>query len=175
MRYTVVLEQESDGGHVVSLPALPGCVSQGDSRAEALANIRDAIELYIEDCREAGDPIPTEAGREFVRGRSHVVSRLPADLSGRAVRSALERAGFVFRRQSGSHMILRRDAPAARPVVRGLPARISAVSSALPRRRCWTDLTACRYGLNEKVTASYREDVMHCSWTLPKKWEATHD
>jgi predicted RNase H-like HicB family nuclease len=32
----------------------------------ALANIRQAIELYIEDCREAGDPIPTEAGREFV-------------------------------------------------------------------------------------------------------------
>jgi len=60
------LEQEPDSGYVVSVPALPGCVSQGDTRAEALANIRDAIALYIEDCREAGDPIPTEAGREFV-------------------------------------------------------------------------------------------------------------
>ena len=40
VRYTVVLEQETDGGYVVSVPALPGCVSQGDSRAEALANIR---------------------------------------------------------------------------------------------------------------------------------------
>jgi predicted RNase H-like HicB family nuclease len=66
MRYTVVLEQESDGGYVASVPALPGCVSQGDTRAEALANIREAIELYIEDCRAAGDPIPTEAGKEFV-------------------------------------------------------------------------------------------------------------
>ncbi len=66
MRYTVVLEQESDGGYVVCVPALPGCVSQGDTRAEALANIREAIDLFIEDCRDAGDPIPTEAGKEFV-------------------------------------------------------------------------------------------------------------
>jgi predicted RNase H-like HicB family nuclease len=66
MRFTVVLEQESDGGFVVSVPALPGCHSQGDTRSEALANIREAIDLYIEDCREAGDPIPTEAGREIV-------------------------------------------------------------------------------------------------------------
>jgi len=66
MRYTVVIEQESDGGYVISVPALPGCVSQGDTRAEALANIREAIGLYIEDCRDAGDPVPTEAGKEFV-------------------------------------------------------------------------------------------------------------
>lgn len=66
MRYTVVLEQESDGGYVVNVPALPGCVSQGDTRGEALTNIREAITLYVEDCREAGDPIPTEAGKEFV-------------------------------------------------------------------------------------------------------------
>ena len=66
MRYTVVLEQEPDGGYVVSVPALPGCVSHGDNRAEALSNIREAIEVYIEDCRDAGDPIPTEAGKEFV-------------------------------------------------------------------------------------------------------------
>jgi len=66
MRYTVVLERDEDGGYVVSVPALPGCVSQGDTRNEALDNIREAIELYVEDCRAAGDPIPTEAGREFV-------------------------------------------------------------------------------------------------------------
>ena len=66
MRYTVVLERESDGGFVVSVPALPGCVSQGDTRADALSNIREAIELYLEDGRAAGDPIPTEAGKEFI-------------------------------------------------------------------------------------------------------------
>jgi predicted RNA binding protein YcfA (HicA-like mRNA interferase family) len=45
------------------------------------------------------------------------VARLPTDISGRQVRTALERAGFVFRRQSGSHMILRCDDPYARVVV----------------------------------------------------------
>ncbi len=48
------------------MPALAGCVSQGDNRAQALANIREAIELYVEDCKDAGDPVPTEAGKEFV-------------------------------------------------------------------------------------------------------------
>ena len=66
MRYTVVLEREPDGGFVVSVPVLPGCVSQGDTRAEALSNIREAIALYVEDCRDAGDPVPIEAGKEFV-------------------------------------------------------------------------------------------------------------
>jgi predicted RNA binding protein YcfA (HicA-like mRNA interferase family) len=45
------------------------------------------------------------------------VAKLPTDLSGREVRTALERAGFIFRRQHGSHMILRRDVPYARVVV----------------------------------------------------------
>ena len=59
MRYTVVLEQEEDGGYVASVPALPGCVSQGDNRDQAMTNIREAIEAYVEDCRDAGDPVPT--------------------------------------------------------------------------------------------------------------------
>jgi predicted RNase H-like HicB family nuclease len=66
MRFTVVLEQEPDEGFVASVPALPGCVSQGDTREDALRNIREAIELYLEDCRKSGDPIPSESGREFV-------------------------------------------------------------------------------------------------------------
>jgi predicted RNA binding protein YcfA (HicA-like mRNA interferase family) len=45
------------------------------------------------------------------------VAKLPTDLSGRDVRAALERVGFVFRRQAGSHMMLRRDQPYARIVV----------------------------------------------------------
>ena len=66
MRYTVVLEQEHDGGYVASVPALPGCVSQGDTRQQTMDNIREAIQLYVEDCRDAGDPVPTESGKEFV-------------------------------------------------------------------------------------------------------------
>ena len=66
MRYTVVLERESDGGFVVNVPALPGCVSQGDTREEALINAKEAAELYVEDCIASGDPVPTEAGLEYV-------------------------------------------------------------------------------------------------------------
>ena len=66
MKYTVVLERESDGGFVVSVPVLPGCISQGNSREEALANIREAVELYVEDCRLSGDPVPKEDSLEYV-------------------------------------------------------------------------------------------------------------
>ena len=62
MGYTAILEQEADGGFVVHVPALPGCVSQGDTRDQALENIREAIELHIQDCNDAGDPVPLETG-----------------------------------------------------------------------------------------------------------------
>ena len=45
MRYTVVLEREADGGYVATVPALPGCVSQGDTRDEVMENIRGAANL----------------------------------------------------------------------------------------------------------------------------------
>lgn len=66
MKYTVILQRENDGGYVAVVPALPGCVSQGDSRAEALKNVEEAIELYLEDVRDAGEPIPLESDREYV-------------------------------------------------------------------------------------------------------------
>jgi predicted RNase H-like HicB family nuclease len=66
VKYTVILEREADGGHVVTVPVLPGCVSQGDTREEALANIREAIDLYLEDCRLAGDAVPEEDSLEYV-------------------------------------------------------------------------------------------------------------
>jgi predicted RNase H-like HicB family nuclease len=66
VRYTVVLEQESDGGYFATVPTLPGCVSQGDTREEAILHIRDSIEVYIEDCPEAGEAVPIDAGLEFV-------------------------------------------------------------------------------------------------------------
>ena len=70
MKYTVILEREADGGFVVSVPVLPGCVSQGETREEAMANIREAIEVYLEDCREVGDPIPQEDSLEYVELRT---------------------------------------------------------------------------------------------------------
>ena len=64
MRYTVILEREADGGYVATVPALPGCVSQGDTRDDVMKNIREAADFYIEDCIDAGDPVPNQAGRE---------------------------------------------------------------------------------------------------------------
>jgi predicted RNase H-like HicB family nuclease len=66
MKYTVILQREADGGYVVTVPSLPGCVSQGDSRPEALKNIEEAVALYLEDMRAAGEAIPAEDGREYV-------------------------------------------------------------------------------------------------------------
>ena len=44
----VVLEPSEEGGYTVYVPSLPGCISEGDTRDEALENIREAIELYLE-------------------------------------------------------------------------------------------------------------------------------
>ena len=48
MRLCVVLEPSEEGGYTVYVPSLPGCISEGDTREEALENIREAIELYLE-------------------------------------------------------------------------------------------------------------------------------
>jgi predicted RNase H-like HicB family nuclease len=66
MGYTVILEQEPDGEYIAFIPALPGCVTQGATRHEAIANIREAVQLHIEDCLAAGDPVPSEVGKEFI-------------------------------------------------------------------------------------------------------------
>jgi predicted RNase H-like HicB family nuclease len=59
-RFKVVLELNEDGGYTVYVPLLPGCISEGDTRKEALANIKEAIELYIESLTDDGEPIPSE-------------------------------------------------------------------------------------------------------------------
>ncbi len=52
-RFTAVIQREDDG-YVATVPSLPGCVTQADTYEELLHNIREAIEVYIEDCVEAG-------------------------------------------------------------------------------------------------------------------------
>ncbi|MGC8904741.1 type II toxin-antitoxin system HicB family antitoxin [Thermus sp.] len=52
MRLKVVLEKSEEGGYTVYVPALPGCISEGDTLEEALANIREAIALYLEPIEE---------------------------------------------------------------------------------------------------------------------------
>jgi predicted RNase H-like HicB family nuclease len=62
--YSVVLTAEPEaGGFSVSVPALPGCYSQGETLDEALANVREAIELYLEIMVEAGETPPDDATR----------------------------------------------------------------------------------------------------------------
>ena len=58
MKYRVLIEQDEDGIYVVECPALPGCVSQGKTREEALENIQDAMQGYLESLKKHGDPIP---------------------------------------------------------------------------------------------------------------------
>jgi predicted RNase H-like HicB family nuclease len=48
MKLQVVLEPSDEGGYTVYVPSLPGCISEGDTTEEALANIQEAIELYLE-------------------------------------------------------------------------------------------------------------------------------
>ncbi len=49
MKLNVVLEPSDEGGFTVYVPALPGCISEGETEEEAMTNIREAIELYLED------------------------------------------------------------------------------------------------------------------------------
>ena len=48
MKLKVILEPSDEGGYTVLVPSLPGCISEGDTREDALKNIREAIELYLE-------------------------------------------------------------------------------------------------------------------------------
>ncbi len=59
----VELRQEDDGRWSVWAPSFPGLASWGHTRDEALRNIQDAAEAYLEDMIEAGEPIPIEAGK----------------------------------------------------------------------------------------------------------------
>ena len=63
MRVKVVLEPSDEGGYTVFVPSLPGCISEGDTAEEAVAHIREAIELYLEPVED--DLLPRE-GIEIV-------------------------------------------------------------------------------------------------------------
>ena len=56
----VILTPDEDGGFVVECPVIPGCISQGDTRDEALTNIREAIELCLENQEAEGWQLPGE-------------------------------------------------------------------------------------------------------------------
>ena len=60
VNYPVVFEPNEEGGWTVSCPVLPGCISEGETKQEALRNIKEALELWLEVKKEAGEAIPTD-------------------------------------------------------------------------------------------------------------------
>ena len=58
MKLHVVIEPSDEGGYTVTVPALPGCITEGETREEALVNIREAIDLYLEPVDDDSDLSP---------------------------------------------------------------------------------------------------------------------
>jgi predicted RNase H-like HicB family nuclease len=79
-----LIEQDEDGFFVAEVPALPGCISQGDTREEALANIREAIAGYLESLNEHQEPIPPSIHEQIVELQ---VAELPIVSGRKAVRA----------------------------------------------------------------------------------------
>ncbi len=66
MKLRVIIEQDEDGAFVAECPTLPGCISQGKTRAEAVNNIRDAITGYVQSLKKHGEPIPYPVTEELI-------------------------------------------------------------------------------------------------------------
>lgn len=66
MKYRVIIEQDEDDIYVAEVPALPGCISQGKTRDEALANIREAIAAYLESLEAHNEPAPPSIYEEII-------------------------------------------------------------------------------------------------------------
>lgn len=66
LKYDVVFEEQQEGGYTVTVPSLPGCISEGDTFEQAKNNIADAIKLYLEDLAADGEEIPQESSNIFI-------------------------------------------------------------------------------------------------------------
>jgi antitoxin HicB len=66
MKFRVLVEPDEDGVFVVECPTLPGCVSQGKTREEAMANIRDAIQGYLHSLEKHANPVPGPITEEII-------------------------------------------------------------------------------------------------------------
>ena len=66
MKFRVLIEQDEDGVFVIECPTLPGCISQGKTRDEAIENIRDAIQGYVASLEKHGEPVPPPITEEVI-------------------------------------------------------------------------------------------------------------
>lgn len=64
--YRVLVEQDEDGKFTTTVPELPGCISCGNTREEALGNIKEAIEAYLESLQKHNEPVPPSIHEEIV-------------------------------------------------------------------------------------------------------------
>ncbi len=66
MKYRIHIEQDEDGMFVAEVPSLPGCISQGTTRSEAISNIREAAEGYLLSLKEHNEPVPPPITEELI-------------------------------------------------------------------------------------------------------------
>jgi len=66
MKFRIIIDQDEDGYFVAECPNLPGCISQGKTLQEVKANIREAIEGYLESLKKHGEPIPPSIHEDVV-------------------------------------------------------------------------------------------------------------
>ena len=66
MKFRITIEQDEDGVFVAECTTLPGCISQGKTRSEALENIQDAIRGYLQSLKKHDEPIPPGIDEEIV-------------------------------------------------------------------------------------------------------------
>ncbi len=66
MKYRITIEQDEDGIFVAEVPSLPSCITQGDTRFEAVSSAKDAIGLYLESLKFHDEPIPPSIYEEIV-------------------------------------------------------------------------------------------------------------
>ncbi|HEY3914920.1 MAG TPA: type II toxin-antitoxin system HicB family antitoxin [Verrucomicrobiae bacterium] len=66
MKFRIIIEPDEDGMFVAECPSLPGCISQGATRAEAVNNIKDAIAGYLASLKKHDEPVPLPISEEVV-------------------------------------------------------------------------------------------------------------
>jgi len=66
MKFRIEIEQDEDGKFIATCPTLPGCVSDGETRDAAVANMKDAMAGYLTSVVKSGDPLPTPVDEQIV-------------------------------------------------------------------------------------------------------------
>lgn len=66
MKFRIFIEKDEDNSYVATVPSLPGCISEGKTRKDALKNIKDAIKGYLYSLKKHNEPIPPSIYEEVV-------------------------------------------------------------------------------------------------------------